>query len=311
MQVKCISCGATQKLNDEKKCEYCSGPIEIESGKTNYQKAMQGETGNLMAMAEVAIEATNWDEALQFFNRVLEKDITNTDAWLGKGIAIVYTSKIADLKIKEAITYWKNAIKHASNQDAVGKRVAKEINEVVSSFYPTLENHFIQFKDLDNSYQELVSKFSTLENALEYATTLDSQNINYYETGYALCKRVIGVPNAYAIADYGSALAGTIVGSLQQNKYKQQDALSKGRNATARKNEINEASKIVDVLEEKYISHIKKLNPNSRLVSSRLEIQAVQSEKKKKTSRMLWIFVGVILLYVVIKGLLKTWGINI
>ena len=51
-----------------------------------------------MAMAETAIEATNWEEALQYFNRVLEKEITNSDAWLGKGIAIVYTSKIGEIK---------------------------------------------------------------------------------------------------------------------------------------------------------------------------------------------------------------------
>lgn len=156
MQVKCTSCGASQNINEAQICSYCGNLIEIESAKNNFQAALKSETGNLMAMAETAIEATNWDEALQYFNRVLEKDITNSDAWLGKGIAIVYTSKIGDLKINEAIAYWKNALKHAANQEAMGKRVAKEINEVVNKFYPSLENHFVEFKDIDNSYQELV-----------------------------------------------------------------------------------------------------------------------------------------------------------
>ena len=79
------------------------GLSDMNQQSSNYQKALQSETGNLMAMAETAIEATNWEEGLQYFNRVLEKDITNSDAWLGKGISIVYTSKIGDLKINEAI----------------------------------------------------------------------------------------------------------------------------------------------------------------------------------------------------------------
>ncbi len=111
MQVKCTSCGAQQNISEAKNCDFCGNLIELESATNNYKTALSGESGNLMAMAETAIEATNWEEALQYFNRVLEKDITNSDAWLGKGIAIVYTSKIGDIKITEAIAYWKNALK--------------------------------------------------------------------------------------------------------------------------------------------------------------------------------------------------------
>jgi hypothetical protein len=143
----------------------------------------------------------------------------------------------------------------------MGKRVAKEINEVVNKFYPSLENHFIQFKDLDNSYGELVSKFVVLENAQDYATQLDSTNIILYETGYALCKRVIEIPKKYAIADSTSAMAGAIIGAVQQNKYKQQDAIKKGQKARERKKEIEVADKVVLEIEVKYIAGIKKINP--------------------------------------------------
>ncbi|NDC93664.1 MAG: hypothetical protein EB087_08160, partial [Flavobacteriales bacterium] len=204
-----------------------------------------------------------------YYNKALEKDIANYDAWLGKGIAIVYTSKIGELKITEAIAYWKNALKHSTNQEAMGKRVAKEINEVVNKFYPSLENHFVQFKDLDNSYGELVSKFVTLEAAQDYAVELDPSNITYSKTGYNLCKRVINIPKSHAIADYGGAIAGAIIGGLQGNKYTQRDAVAKGRKATALKDLINQAAQLVYPLEEKYINKIKNLNPSEQIVSSR------------------------------------------
>ena len=261
MQVKCTSCGASQNISQAHNCDFCGNLIELESAKSNYQKAMQSENGNLMAMAETAIEATNWEEALQFFNQVLTKDITNSDAWLGKGIAIVYTSKIGDLKINEAIAYWKNALKHAPNQDAMSKRVAKEINDVVNKFYPSLENHFIQFKDLDNSYSELVDKFVVLEKAIDYATQLDS-NIKYYETGFALCSRVVQIPKQYALADEGAAWAQGIIGAVQNNKYKTQDAVQARQKAVARKQEINRAALIINELEQKYQNAIKNIDPN-------------------------------------------------
>jgi len=295
MQVKCTSCGASQNINQAQNCDFCGNLIELESAKNNYQSSLSGETGNLMAMAETAIEATNWDEALQYFNRVLEKDITNSDAWLGKGIAIVYTSKIGDLKITEAIAYWKNAIKHADNQEAMGKRVAKEINDVVNQFYPTLENHFIQFKDLENSYQDLVSKFATLEKAQDYAVNLNQNNVSFAKTGYNLCRRVIDIPKNYALADYGSAIAGAVIGTLQDNKYKRDSQLTKMSNARELKKQIENAAAIVKEIEQKYQNIILAIDPNDVEISKvkKAEIEEAlnkeaQEKKDAKTLKQFW-----------------------
>ncbi len=277
MQIKCTSCGASQNISEGQNCGFCGSVIETEKAQENYKNAISGEVGNLMMMAETAVEATNWEEALQYFNKVLEKDITNSDAWLGKGIAIVYTSKIGDIKTKEAIAYWKNAIKHAPNSDSMGKRVAKEINQVVNGFYPAIENHYIQFHDLDNSYQELVSRFATLESAQDYATQLDNSNVSYYETGYSLCRRVVDLPKKHASAASNSALAEGIMGQFSSNKYSRQSssrgAFQKINEASKRKKEINIAAQSIFLIEEKYLSSLNKLNPTKNYISSRSEFE--------------------------------------
>lgn len=298
MHVKCISCGASQKWTDKATCSYCGSGLDLEPSQLNYQKQMQSSVGNLLTMAETAIEATNWEEALQYFNKVLENEVTNSDAWLGKGIAIVYTSKIGELKTTEAIAYWKNAIKHSSNPDAMGKRVATEINTVVNAFYPSLENHFIQFKDLDNSYPELVSKFATLEKAQDYAITLADKNLSFYETGYALCKRVIEVPRKFALTDEAGAWVQGIGGALSQDKYKQQDAVQKRKRAVAMKEEIDRASEIVFKLEEKYATGIQKMNPSFKYTSSLLlkkENDAKTATTKKNNQVQLFSVIGCML----------------
>jgi tetratricopeptide (TPR) repeat protein len=286
MQIKCTSCGATQELAANHQCGYCGSAIEQEKAQENYKSSTTGEFGNLMIMAETAVDATNWEEALQYFNKALEKDITNSDAWLGKGIAMVYTSKIGDIKTKEAIAYWKNAIKHAQNPDAMGKRVAKEINTVVNTFYPAIEKHYIEFNNLDNAFQELVGRFSTLEIAQDYATQLDSDNIEYLETGYYLCKRVVSTPKKFAVSAGNSAIAEGIMGQFTSNQYSRKfaanDAGNKLKKANSRKNEIIRASKVIFEIEEKYIQKLQQKVTNKEYMSSRNEFINSSDGKKEE-----------------------------
>jgi tetratricopeptide (TPR) repeat protein len=289
MQIKCTSCGAAQELAPNNQCGFCGSTVETEKAQENYKSSTSGEVGNLMMMADTAIDATNWEEALSFYNQALTKDVTNSDAWLGKGIAIVYTSKIGDIKTTEAIAYWKNAIKHAPNSEAMSKRVAKEINNVVNSFYPAIENHYIQFHDLDNSYQELVSRFATLENAQDFATQLDETNVSYSETGYKLCRRVIESPKRHASAASNSALAEGIMGQFSSNKYSRKSAstgaFQKINDASRRKKEINIAAQSVFLIEEKYLSRLKKINPEKKYASSRTEFENSSEGKQAEIQK--------------------------
>jgi hypothetical protein len=168
----------------------------------------------------------------------------------------------------------------------MSKRVAKEINTVVNGFYPTIENHYMQFHDLDNSYQELVSRFAILESAQDYATQLDSKNISFHETGYNLCKRVIDSPKRNAAAASSSALAEGIVGQLSSNKYSRQyaasDASRKIGKAHLRKQEINNFSKIIFQIEEKYLENLKILNPSKNYNSSRDEYKLSSDGQKEE-----------------------------
>ncbi len=296
MQIKCTSCGATQELATNQQCGYCGSAIEQEKAQENYKTATTGEIGNLMMMAETAIDATNWEEALQYYNKTLEKDITNSDAWLGKGIAIVYTSKIGDIKTTEAIAYWKNAIKNAENSDAMAKRVAKEINQVVTSFYPAIENHYIEFNELDNAYSELVSRFDVLEKALDYAVGLDSNKLSYLESGYNLCKRVIEVPKKIASAQSGSAIAEGILGQFTSNeysrKYATQDARAKMNKANDRKKEIENAYQIIQKIQEKYVDKITKIDENHYCVTEIEQIKLEKLDAVNIKNKMKYIYIG-------------------
>jgi hypothetical protein len=272
MNVKCTSCGAQQDLAATGNCSYCGNTIELSQGQEAYTTVMQGEVGNLIVMAETAVDAGNWEEALQYYNRILEKQITNSDAWLGKGIAMVNTSTIGTMKVTEAIAYWKNAVKNAPDQVAMGKRVAKEIDRVVQGFYPVLENHYVQFRTMDNAYSELVGRFMQLEKAQSEAISLDQNNITLLTTGFDLCKRVIDIPALHANVDGTFAALEGIAGQLSSNEYTRQrnaqDAIQKRSEAKNRKDEIMNQQRKVAEIQLKYVNGINSINPGNSVKQS-------------------------------------------
>jgi len=266
MLVKCTSCGANQDLNEASNCGYCGNLIEIESAVDFYKSSLSGEVGNLMAMAETASEAGNWEEAISYYNRTLEKDLNNSDAWLGKGIAVILSSKIGDIKSDEAISYWKNAIKHNKNQEAIKKRVANIINNTVVDFYPVLENNYREFKTLDTSYREFINRFLILERALDFAIGLDNDNLLYYENGRTLCINVISAFSRFNNSK--SQVAG-----LDAKTNEMISAIDSMRADNAVPEELYQ-------IEAKYTNGINRLDPEKNLITYK-EIRLKEDEEKK------------------------------
>jgi tetratricopeptide (TPR) repeat protein len=82
---------------------------------------MNEQLNNYLLLAETAKQGGNNVEALNYYNKILEVDPTVTQAWAGKGITILNTSKVGDIKSTEAIAYFKNAIKNSPSDATVMK----------------------------------------------------------------------------------------------------------------------------------------------------------------------------------------------
>ena len=75
------------------------------------------ELENLKTLASTAKEGGNWKEAIDYYNKILELDTENYDAWFGKGLCIINTSTIGDIKMQESLSYYKNAIKFSNDEN--------------------------------------------------------------------------------------------------------------------------------------------------------------------------------------------------
>ena len=270
MQLKCNSCGAVQSLSDTSKCTYCSNEIVVEKAKEFYDTSISSESGSLIMIAETALDAGNNKEAIDYYNKSIEKVLTNSDAWLGKGIATLYSSTLGDIKIMEAISYWKNAIKFATDQNAMQRRVSTIINNAVLTFYPNIENHYREFKDVKNSYTEFVNKFLLLENALSFAISIDDDNLIVLENGYDLCQKVI---NAYG----------------KYNKSGASSSFDKETNEIL--NKLNKSIENLTVpkelyeIEKKYVDALNKLDSTKNLVSQKEIKEKAKDAKEKRVAK--------------------------
>jgi tetratricopeptide (TPR) repeat protein len=270
MQLKCNSCGAVQSLSETSKCTYCSNEIVIEKAKEFYDTSISSESGSLIMIAETALDAGNNKEAIDYYNKSIEKVLTNSDAWLGKGIATLYSSTLGDIKIMEAISYWKNAIKFATDQNAMQRRVSTIINNAVLTFYPNIENHYREFKDVKNAYTEFVNKFLLLENALSFAISIDDDNLIVLENGYDLCQKVI---NAYG--KYNKSGSSS---SFDKETNEILNNLSKSIESLTVPKELYE-------IEKKYVDALNKLDSTKNLVSQKEIKEKAKDAKEKRVAK--------------------------
>ena len=283
--IKCQSCGAVQEFIDENtNCAFCGSVIEFKQSKEFYTKVVKSEFGNFLMMAETAEEATNYEEAINYYNKILEKDTMYADAWLGKGNCIIYTSKIADIRMKEALTYWKNAIKFAEHKAPMQLRVSKEINKVVQTFFPTLINHYSQYSGLDDSYAELASRFLILEGGIDYACQICPDEPQFFQTGYDLCERVITTPTAGVDAAQGAAAASVIVNTLAGNKHSAKSGQVYWNKANEREIQIQEFSNKINHVKNKYLDGLIRLGKKSE--TDRVVIKEITPDNKDKVKKI-------------------------
>ena len=133
--IQCPSCGGPNDNSDNKdniSCLYCDQEIitqEVKDG-TSAIKPKNEKLYNFLQLADSSLEGGEDEEALNYYNKVLEEDTSYSAAWFGKGSALINTSKIGDIKMSGTITSFKNAVKYSKNKDDMKKvDFAKTITE--------------------------------------------------------------------------------------------------------------------------------------------------------------------------------------
>lgn len=145
---------------------------------------------NLLGMARTAQMAGNQEEALSYFNRVLESDPTITDAWIGKGKAAGWLSTLVNIRTGEALAAFGHALATAPETDKaqIALQVVNEANVLIVALYGMARRHLDEFVSLPNSWSQYLSQVSQLLDALEQVRVWLPANRDTLENIVHLCK---------------------------------------------------------------------------------------------------------------------------
>ncbi|MBN3557925.1 hypothetical protein [Sphingomonas yabuuchiae] len=129
-------------------------------------------------MARTAVEAGNDEEAIAYFNRVLEADPTVSEAWWGKGLAVARLSSLKNIRLRETAVAFGHAIGTAADDEKPGiaSQAAAELTKLGSTIFTNAQLHWREFRTTDGAW-------STCVNAgLEVIEAL--QTIQKWQPGY-------------------------------------------------------------------------------------------------------------------------------
>ena len=195
MQIKCNNCGATQDLNVSNTCSYCGNKINFEE-KQEIQNVQQNfENSNMVKMAEVALAARKYTEALNYYNKALEVDFSDTEAWLGKANTLLLSNSFRESFLKEVILYWENAIKYSKDPDSIIKKITELIIQKIDIWSP------LNSGDYDGWQVHDYPIFRNFETILSFAISINNEKMKLYEIGYEIFNKELNL-NHYKIEDH-------------------------------------------------------------------------------------------------------------
>lgn len=169
------------------RCMYCGADVSLGPAPS---VAPSVSLSNLLGMARTASLAGNVSEAESYYNRVLELDPRNSEAWLGKGKSAAWQSTIANIRTNEMAVAFNHAI---GTSDEVSRNSTIEscvhaMNHVVATLYGMANKQMHEFVALDGTWDSYVAQVAQLLDGLDAALAWDPNNQSTLENIVHLCK---------------------------------------------------------------------------------------------------------------------------
>jgi len=129
----------------------------------------QSAVPNLLGMARTAIEARNDEEAISYFNRVLEIDPTVSEAWLGKGRSVARLSSLKHIRLHETAVAFGHAIGTAPEnvRSSMAETAISELVMFATELHKANRLHWAKFVEVDGTSAHCVRNAFTILDVLD------------------------------------------------------------------------------------------------------------------------------------------------
>jgi len=187
---KCPSCQGELQVPEEKdfvKCLYCGVDVKVrEAIKIN----LDANLPNLMELANGALKSGNNEEAYNYFNKILESDIKNYEAWYGKAISAFVLSTLKNPRYKEMFNCFDNAVKYYTNNDIENykAKICRKISDLCWKYFEFVKNHKYDYKTVDSEWIEHIKLCNNIISSFEFAFYNYYKDVNILKLIIFICE---------------------------------------------------------------------------------------------------------------------------
>jgi len=189
----CPYCGGDLRVPEDRttvKCMYCGKDILV-------RQAIQATIGptieNYLSIARTAIASENYQEAYEYYTKILELDSKHYEAWFGKGEAAGWLSKLIDFRLPEMVTGIQNAVKFAPDDKREEIKIAgaKMISSITNAFFKLSDQHVFDYGSVDRVREEFLARCELMIKAFEVAHSYSPDDKIIIENIIYICRMLI------------------------------------------------------------------------------------------------------------------------
>ena len=196
--IKCELCGSSdfKKVDGEYECQFCHTKYSVEEAKklmiegvVDVKVDTSDKQRNYEKLAERSFKDQLYDQAYNYYDKLLEIDSDNWKYVYKKGVCAAWQSTLANFRVDETIKACKNAFNiidinniELENKESVCYQMADDINKVSVAFCQLAQNHYNEFWELESAAPDYWSHLQQLIDCEEYAKDIIKNYISSEET---------------------------------------------------------------------------------------------------------------------------------
>lgn len=195
---KCPSCGGDLQVPEDRvtvTCLYCSGQVVVRDA---IQAASGVNLANLLKLAKAALEADNYQEAYDYYTKVLELDSGHYEAWLGKGEAAGWLSTTDKMRLPEVLSAMQNAIEHSPQEEKTAVQIwaANRAHAILVACWNMWRKHLVSQPWADDGiWLMFLNGFPAILDTLDQAHAWSPREKVIIESTINICECMVsGVP---------------------------------------------------------------------------------------------------------------------
>lgn len=178
---KCPACNADIQVPDDNDfviCEYCKTNVKVRDA---LKIIIDAKTSNLLKIANEAYNTKNFIEAYNYYNKILESEIDNYEAWIGKALCCGYLSDLNTFRFDEMFNYFQKAIDLCSeeNKQKTNIYLANELVKMIQEVHNNIRVYFFENNISDNVIKLYDKRISEIIDAMKKTVSFNNKK-EYY-----------------------------------------------------------------------------------------------------------------------------------